>query len=323
VTRTAWPGRLIGVSLNPSIDKIVEVPVLLPGAIHRPTVLSAVAGGKALNAARAAAALGLPASVVTIVGGQAGSWLRGRLLERQIPGWFIDSVAESRTCLSVLDRATGELTEFYEPGLELPDDRWPDVEQALSDSLARDPADALVVLAGSLPPGAPGDAYGRLATLARARGARVAVDVSGPPLEAGLRGGPWLVKVNAAEAAASTCIPTERLAGVAEAAAELRKAGAEVAIVTMGIRGAILATTTGTWVAGPPPAIGPFGVGSGDALLAGFAAGLHGGMELPDALRLGIAAGAANALTPGQGDLDAADVERMLPACSVTAFRSD
>ena len=43
---------------NPSIDRLYELERLTPGAIHRPRLVLSVAGGKGLNAARAAASLG-------------------------------------------------------------------------------------------------------------------------------------------------------------------------------------------------------------------------------------------------------------------------
>ncbi len=94
---------------------------------------------------------------------------------------------------------------------------------------------------------------------------------------------------------------------------QLRARGAEIAIVTRGVHGAALATSTGSWTLGNLPATlrGPYSVGSGDAFLAGFLAGVSRGLPAPDALRLAGAAGAANARTPGQGELDPADVVRI------------
>ena len=126
-------GRLVGVSLNAAIDKIAAVDALRPGGIHRPEMLAAVPGGKALNAVRTARHLGLPADVVAVVGGHAGAWLTAELDARGIHHWLVWVEGETRTCLSVLDRATGELTEFYEAGIVLPEDRWPSVETALGE----------------------------------------------------------------------------------------------------------------------------------------------------------------------------------------------
>jgi tagatose 6-phosphate kinase len=318
VTDTSRVGRLVGVSLNPAIDKIAAVEALQPGRIHRPDMLAAVPGGKALNAVRTARHLGVPADVVAVVGGHAGAWLEAGLDDRGIHHWLVWVDGETRTCLSVLDRQTGELTEFYEAGIALPEDRWRSVETALTQALDVDADATVVLLAGSLPPGAPLDAYGRLARVAGDAGARVVIDSGGPALEAALDARAWLVKINAAEALETTGIATGDQAGVLAAAQALRDRGADSVLITMGIGGAVLVTVDGEWVAGPPPERGPFSVGSGDALIGGLIVALSRGADLPEAVRRGSAAAAANALVPGQGELDPADVGRLLRRCVVT-----
>ncbi len=319
--------RLICVSVNAAIDKTAEVPRLVPGEIHRPRMLSVLPGGKALNVARAARTLGLEASVIAVLGGYAGDWMEQQLAARGIRTRAVRVPGETRTCLSILDREKGGLTEFYEAGLELLPEGWVSVESALRAELADDPSRALVVVAGSLPPGAPLDGYGRLSRIAAELGARAAVDVGGAHLSASLPGRPWLVKVNAREAAEACGLAEGVDEGegggnspevAARAAFELRRRGATVALVTRGTMGAVLVDEAGRgWLIGPPPELGPFPVGSGDALLAGMAAALARGLPLPEAAREGAAAACANALRPGQGELDRADVARVLGPISL------
>jgi len=312
-TVAPWPRRLVCVSVNAAIDKTAAVEHLLPGEIHRPELLSALPGGKALNVARAARTMGLEASVVAVLGGHAGDWVDDALARRGIRTRAVRVAGETRTCLSVVDRATGSLTEFYEAGLTLDADGWAAVERALVGELEGDPAGVLVVVAGSLPPGAPDDGYGRLAALTAAAGARAAVDADGAVLATALAARPWLVKVNAREAAEATGVPAPDEPGALAAARALRARGASVALVTRGTAGAVLLDEAGaSWRIGPPPERGPYVVGSGDALLAGLAAALAAGHRLPEAARRGAAAACANALVPGQGELDPRDVARVL-----------
>ncbi len=53
------------------------------------------------------------------------------------------------------------------------------------------------------------------------------------------------------------------------------------------------------------------GVGAGDAMVAGVAVGLTRGWPLTEAVRLGIAAGAATLLTPGTAPCTREDTERL------------
>ena len=312
-TGTAPIRRLVCVSVNAAIDKTAAVDHLVPGEIHRPEMLSVLPGGKALNVARAARTLGLEASVVAVLGGRAGDWMEEALAARGIRTRVVRAVGETRTCLSVLDRSTGSLTEFYEAGLTVDAVVWAGVEAALATELGDDPARALTVIAGSLPPGAPIDGYGRLGSIVAEAGARAVVDVGGPHLSAALPARPWLVKVNAREAAEATGVPALDEPGVIAAAVEIRSRGATHALVTRGTAGALLVDMTGVaWRIGPPPELGPYVVGSGDALLAGLAAALATGHALPEAARRGAAAACANALVPGQGELDPAAAGRVL-----------
>jgi 1-phosphofructokinase family hexose kinase len=313
-----WPRRLVCVSVNAAIDKTAAVDRLVPGEIHRPDLLTTLPGGKALNVARAARTLGLEATVVAVLGGHAGAWMEEALAARGVRTRAVRVTGETRTCLSVLDRVSASLTELYEAGLTLDAAGWAGVEAAVAEELATDPHGALVVAAGSLPPGAPTDGYGRLAELAAAVGARAAVDAGGAVLAAALTAHPWLVKVNAAEAAGATGIPAPDEPGALAAARALRAGGAQIALVTRGRAGAVLVDEAGTaWRIGPPPETGPYVVGSGDALLAGLAAALAAGRPLPEAARHGAAAACANALVPGQGELDPRDANRVGHGISV------
>ena len=98
------------------------------------------------------------------------------------------------------------------------------------------------------------------------------------------------------------------------AARALVRRGAQTAIVTLGVDGAVLASSDWTWRLGPVPdnARGAYSVGSGDAFTAGWLAGLAGGDDIVIALRRAGAAGAANAKRPGQGEIDPADVAAIL-----------
>jgi tagatose 6-phosphate kinase len=306
------------VSINAAVDKIAAVDRLVPGEIHRPDVLSVVPGGKAINVARAASCLGLAASVVPVVAGHAGAWLEEALAARGLATRPVRIPGESRTCLSVLDRSTGQLTELYEPGPELDGAGWAAVEAAVAAELASEPETAVVVVAGSLPPGAPPDAYARIVGVARAAGARCAVDVGGPPLAMAVAAGPWLVKVNAREAAEATGLPQGGEAEAVAAARALRAAGATIACVTRGLDGAVIVDEAGAaWRIGAPPELGPYPVGSGDSMLAGFAAGVAAGHPAAEAARRGSVAAAANALRPGQGELDPGDLARLEPLATV------
>ena len=276
------------VAASPSIDRLHIVAALRPGEIHRPERVVAVPGGKALNAARAAHALGADVHAIALLGGHAGRWVADALEEEGVTCDAVAGPGETRICVSVSDG--GDLTEFYEPGPELQPAHWAALEAAAAEVAARA---SWVGVAGSLPPGAPPDGPARLLRVAREAGARVALDVSGEALRLGLAAGPDFVKVNAEEA--------EHL-GIRSAEELRERGGAAAAAVTHGTDGMELATSEGTLRAAPSR-LGSYPVGSGDSALGGFLAALDGGASWPETLDRAGEAAAANAQVPGAGRL--------------------
>ena len=304
--------RILFVAPNPSIDRFHEVERIEVGEIHRPDLALAVPGGKGLNAARAAANLGGSVTAVAAIGGDAGAWIRHRLAELGIDARFVDVPGETRTCLSVLDRSTGTLTEFYEAGPVVPAGALDDLLAAVRAVLAAGDVDA-VAMSGSLLAGMPPDGYARLVALASERGATTILDTHGEALRVALDARPTVVKVNANEAGEATGAPVTDVPSAAAVAETLVVLGAGAVVVTLGAAGAVAHDVTGSWHLSSSEPAGRYPVGSGDAFLGGLAVGLTAGDTLIDAARLGMAAGIGNAGMPGAGELDRAAVERLRP----------
>jgi 1-phosphofructokinase family hexose kinase len=310
------PGRVLVVAANPAIDRLHEVERLEVGAINRPDLVVAVAGGKGLNVARAAVALGGQVTAVALVGGRAGAWIADRLAAAGIDASLVEVAAETRTCVTVLDRSTGELTESYEAGAPLEDGAWDRLEAAVADQLDRGGVSS-IAMSGSLPPGAPVDGYGRLVRLAADRSVAAFVDTHGAALEAAIAAGPAIIKINAAEAGGVVGETIAAADAAVGAAREIAARGAGAVIVTLGREGAVAVEPGGAWrLRGPAPR-GDYPVGSGDAFLAGLIVGLAGGASFVESLRLGMAAGAANARAPGAGVLDPTAARSLLDKVTV------
>jgi 1-phosphofructokinase family hexose kinase len=290
---------IVCLAANPSIDKLFLVERIFIGAIHRPTDFAQVAGGKGLNVARAAAALGGDVRVASLLGGHAGRWIEDALAAEGIAGRFAWTEAETRSCLSVADTA-GNLTEFYEAGNAIASAAWDRLRALVEDTL---PGAGWLILSGSLPPGAPPRGYRDLIEAAHREGVAVALDTRGESLAMAVVAGPEIVKVNAAETEELLGLPVTNDNESVLAAKELRaQAGADVAIVTRGQDGAVAALEHSCW-RGRVKERGRYPVGSGDAFLAGLVTALDRDKEWPEAFALALGAGAANAEVEGAGRL--------------------
>jgi 1-phosphofructokinase family hexose kinase len=308
---------LVCLAANPSIDKLFEIDRLVRGDIHRPAGFVQTAGGKGLNVARAARALGADVRVAAILRGHAGKWIEEQLGAEGVRGAFVWCHGENRSSLSVADRESSSLTEFYEHGSVVPSATWAEL-LAEVDALLTDAS--WLTISGSVPQGAPDDGYRDLVRDARASGVRVALDADGERLRLALDASPDIVKVNQAEAADLLGVPTSRRDEALAAADKLRDlAGGDghAGIVTRGADGVVVAAPDGTRYEGRLYVRHRYPVGSGDAFLGGLVAALLRNAGWDDALRLALGAATANAELPGAGRLDPVHAETLAAGADV------
>jgi len=292
---------IVAVALNPSVDRLAVVSRVVPGSIHRPSEVVAVAGGKGLNAARVARALGADVLAVCLAGGHAGEWVLEELAREGVRTLAARCSNETRSSLSVFSRDDATLTEFYEPGPVVGQEEWESFRAHVGTAFRQA---SWASVSGSLPAGVPAADVAWIIEEAAKVGVPVAVDLRGEALRKSLAAGPNLVKVNENEARDAVGIGGGKQ-DIAELAAALSAElpGDGAVVVTGGTEGAVLCCREGTWRA-CAPAKGPFSVGSGDAFLGAMVAALDRGESLTEALMAGSGAGAANALVPGAGRLD-------------------
>lgn len=308
---------IVCLAANPSIDRLFEIERLVRGDIHRPAGFVQTAGGKGLNVARAARALGADAAALALLRGHAGAWLEEQLAAEGVAGSFVWTHGENRSSLSVADRETGGLTEFYEHGSIVPTAAWAELMHAAASRFA---PDAWLTISGSLPRGVPDEGYRDLVAEAREAGVRVAVDCDGERLRLALEAQPDVVKVNTTEARELLGVPTARQEESMAAARKLRQlAGGDghAGVVTRGAEGVVLAAPDGTLYEGMLYVRGRYPVGSGDAFLAGLVTGLDRGEDWDASLAIALGAATANAEIPGGGRLDPARAQELAARADV------
>jgi tagatose 6-phosphate kinase len=292
---------IVVLSLNTALDRILVVPRFSVGEVFRAERSEVFAGGKGINVARVLRQLDVPVRVVGFLGGLPEPFIRDRLARAGIDQRWVTVDGESRTCVIVVDPISEEQTVLNEPGPHVSPAELDRVRSTLADSTG--PGDILCV-SGSAPPGVPDELYGDIIRDMQERGVRTLIDASGGALRAGLLAAPWAAAPNVEECASAigSGEPMELARRLSE--------HAEHALLTMGAEGLLYAHRGTVRTFRAPRVKTVNAVGSGDALVAGFLAGIEQGMEPADALRLGMACGAVNAgrLEPG---IDPAAVRRI------------
>ncbi|MFD6528046.1 1-phosphofructokinase family hexose kinase, partial [Isoptericola sp. NPDC060185] len=263
--------RVVAVTPNPAWDVTYGVDELVPGESLRVRTATARAGGKGVNVARVARALGHPSLAVGTAGGPLGAAVRDDLAAAGQDALLVPVSGPTRQSVTVVPAAPdgAHPTVLNEPGALLSGAEW----AALLDAVARatEPGD-VVTVSGSLPPGTSRDRFADLVTAARGTGARVVVDTSGPALRWAAEAGAHLLKPNRSELADATGREDP-----ADAVALLQGLGAGDVVVTDGAAG-MTAYAPGDGrprvaararLTGPPLAGNP--TGAGDAATAALA----------------------------------------------------
>jgi 1-phosphofructokinase family hexose kinase len=301
---------------NLTIDRTSTIPELRPGEVLRLADVVVTPGGKGLNVARAARALGFPGVLVAFLPGHTGRAAGALIAEEGVALTGVPVGGELRSTSVILE--PGRATVLNEPGPPLADGDWTALEEAVAAALGDH---RVVVCSGSLPPASPHDGYARLVRAAHAAGRRAVVDAGGPLLREALSAGADVVTPNLAEAegllhgrADESVEASPEARGHAEAAAAaLAAAGARAAVVTAAAAGAAVAAGGATtWIPAPRAREVRNPIGAGDVLTAALAAALESGDDVLSAARRGVAAAAASVESPLAGDLDLARMREFI-----------
>lgn len=302
------------VTLNPALDKTVEIPGMALDTVNRITSMRTDPGGKGINVSKVIAKLGGESCAVGILGGESGRTLLAALEREGLRTHFRFVEGQTRTNLKIIDRALHTNTDINEPGLT--------VSPADLDALLRDLLDMvregdIVVLAGSLPQGAPQDTYRVWTAACREKGARVCLDADGVLLAEGLKAAPYLIKPNEDELSR---LVGHRLTDTDELIAEgrrLLKGGVTRVVISLGERGALyLRGNEVLYAEGLSVPVGST-VGAGDSVVAALAYADSLGMSAEDAVRLSTATGAANVMCSGTQPAEREAVEKLLPQVKI------
>jgi 6-phosphofructokinase 2 len=301
-------GRIVTLTMNPALDIATSADRVVPAHKLRCAPPRYDPGGGGINVARAVHALGGEAVAVFPVGGPAGGLIRNLLDREGVRHHPIAIDGFTRESLAVEDRQTGQQFRFILPGPEV---SMRDQERCL-DQLSLAAADAsYIVASGSLPLGVAEDFYSRVVGLAQGLGTPLVLDTSGAALKEAGRG-IYLLKPSLRELRDLAGREIRTAYEQERAAREVIEQGrSEIVVLSLGEAGALLVTAEACERFAAIPVQARSTVGAGDSMLAGIVLGLARGMGLREAVRFGMAAGAAALLGSGTELCRGSDVERL------------
>lgn len=286
---------IVTVTMNPAIDKTVDIGKFERGDLNRIKRVEIDAGGKGINVSKTIRELGGESIATGFVGGTSGTIIRQVLADLGLRTDFVDVKGETRTNLKVVEE-TGEVTELNEPGPEVSKEQLKDLLNRL-DGYAN--PDTLFVLAGSIPAGIPTDIYRKITEQVHQKGAKVLLDADGTLFSESLKGKPDMLKPNRSELERHYQMDyrasEQELVSMGE---KLLDHGVSMAAISLGQMGAIFLTKEKRYRCPGLRVKAHSTVGAGDALVAAMAYSWDEKLPLETCIRLcmGASAGAVTSI---------------------------
>lgn len=285
------------VTLNPALDKTVEIPSLTVDGVNRITTMRTDPGGKGINVSKVIQKLGGKSMAAGILGGDTGRAIQSSLEAMELNTWFQFVEGETRTNMKIIDPVNHTNTDINEPGVTVSEKI---LDSLLKELLKKVSQGDIAVISGSMPKGSPKETYYLWTKAFREKGVKVILDADGELLKAGLKASPYLIKPNDHELSqlvGRTLKTPEELKQVAMDLME--EYGIEKVVVSMGSAGALYVTKEKTLYAeGLKVPVGST-VGAGDSVVGALAVAEESGMNLEDTVCLSTATGAANVMCSG------------------------
>ncbi len=287
---------IVTVTMNPAIDKTVEIDALQPGGLNRIQRVEYDAGGKGINVSKTIKELGGESVAVGFLGGNSGRTIENVLNQKGIKNDFVWVDQETRTNTKVFEK-NGELTELNEPGPVISPGQSRQLMEKLSKYAG---AETLFILAGSIPSGVDTDIYAQIIRMVHERGGKVLLDADGKLFREALEAVPDIIKPNRVELEEYMGIDYRASEKELLSAAEkFLEKGIETIAVSMGKSGAMF-VKNGYQVKCPALSVKSHStVGAGDAMVAALAYAWDRNLTSEETVKLCMATSAGAVTTVG------------------------
>jgi 1-phosphofructokinase family hexose kinase len=280
--------------------------------------------GKGVNVARAIACLGHPVSAIGMVGKDALATFEKGLASDKLRPLLLATNAATRMNTTLCDVGNRKVTHIRRQALSVSAKEFGRFAAKVRRVVT--PGN-VVVFGGTLPRGIGAHRFTELIEECRKSGALTIVDSSGTGLVAALVAKPFMVKPNVEELSELIGRPLDSrdTASLIDAMKVVSAAGVRLIVLSRGSRGVLVrfddqVLTARVKLDQRPAETGA--IGSGDAMVAGFAVGLAENLKMVDVIRLGVACGAANVLSLGPGVLKRSDVRRLSVHVNVREYKT-
>jgi 1-phosphofructokinase family hexose kinase len=286
---------ILTVTINPSVDRNVQVDRLVFEDRAYILARSDSAGGRGMNASRVLHSFGAKTLAIVTSGGASGERLQKLAAKSGFPVKVVPILNESRVNLTITDKQ-GLALRLNEQGPLITPEELKRVEKAVASRLE---SASWLMLCGSIPPGVSTDFYTKLIGMARQAKVKTMLDTDGDALLHGIEAFPSIVSPNQPEAERLLNRALITRAQFLEAAQRIKAMGAEAVMLSLGGRGVVAVNENQLLEVIPPRTDAVSPLGAGDALAAAYVWAATKRKDFADCVRWAVAAGTASAKLPG------------------------
>ncbi len=280
------------VTVNPSLDYIVEVDGFELGMTNRTKTEKLLPGGKGINVSMVLKNLGYESTALGFVAGFTGEELIKKLDEKGIKQKFLH-IPDGMTRINVKLKSI-DGTEVNGQGPHITEEQT----RLLMEQLKTLKEGDILFLAGSIPATMPQDLYKRIMEELDGLGVMIIVDATKDLLTNVLPYHPFLIKPNNHELGEIFGVKLTKREEVIPYGQKLQEMGARNVLVSMAGEGSVLIAEDGTIVSHEAPkGVLVNGVGAGDSMVAGFVAGYLEKKDYTYAYQMGASTGSASAFS--------------------------
>ena len=276
------------VTLNPSIDYVINVNNLNLGTVNRVNEENIYPGGKGINVSNILNELGYKNTALGFISGFTGKYIVDSMKEKNLDCDFIE-LSNGFTRINVKIKSSEE-TEVNGKGPNISKEDL----QKLYDKIDNLKNEDILVLAGSIPSTLDDKLYENIMKRLEDKNIKIVVDATKNLLLNVLKYNPFLIKPNNHELEEMFNVKLNSIEDIAKYAKKLQDMGARNVLISMGKDGALLLTENNeVFISNVPKGTVKNSVGAGDSMVAGFIAGYQLFHNHEKALTMGLAAATA------------------------------
>lgn len=294
---------IITVTLNPAVDKTIEIDNFCVGGVNRTLSTRLDAGGKGINVSKVIQNLGGKSKAVGLLAGNNGSFIKEYLDSIKIENDFIFIDGETRVNTKVVDRLNHTNTDINESGPQVSAENLEKLCNKFYEDLEKN---SLIVFSGSIPKNMDKGIYQKWIGQARNEGMKAILDADGELFKQGIKAGPYLVKPNIHELEGLFGQKINSIDETLKLSRKLLDYGIEIVVVSLGADGALFVRKDLAILAKGIKVEVKSTVGAGDSMVAALALAIDKGYDFEKAVKLSVACGTASVMTSGTqaADLD-------------------